>query len=84
VFYKIILGESFRKIQYLPGSPVEQLTIGFPRKRQIVSPVILIAMDQTGHHQEINEKKILTIGGIIIVIVIALISYFEWRGRTGS
>lgn len=29
----------------------------------------------------INEKKILTIGGIIIFIIVIIIAYFEWKGK---
>ncbi|MES2005949.1 MAG: hypothetical protein V4450_15630 [Bacteroidota bacterium] len=38
-------------------------------------------MEHSDQHQETNEKKILTIAGIIIFIVIILISYYEWKGR---
>ncbi|MES2374312.1 MAG: hypothetical protein V4557_17170 [Bacteroidota bacterium] len=29
----------------------------------------------------LNEKKVLTIVGIVIVIIVAVIAYFEWTGR---
>jgi preprotein translocase subunit SecF len=31
--------------------------------------------------QRVSEKKILALGAIVILIIIALISYFEWQGR---
>lgn len=38
-------------------------------------------MEQFEHESPVNEKKILTIGGIIILLVIVVIAYFEWTGR---
>ena len=38
-------------------------------------------MEHSDQHQKINEKKILTIAGIVIFIIILVISYFEWKGR---
>ncbi|MEA3424988.1 MAG: hypothetical protein U9R46_01950 [Bacteroidota bacterium] len=38
-------------------------------------------MEQSEQHSPVDEKKLLTIGGIIIFIVIVVISYLEWTGR---
>jgi preprotein translocase subunit SecF len=38
-------------------------------------------MEQFEHESPVNEKKILAIGGIIILVVIVVIAYFEWTGR---
>ena len=38
-------------------------------------------MENSNHHSEVNEKKILTVAGIVIFIVVVLIAYFEWTGR---
>jgi UDP-N-acetylmuramyl pentapeptide phosphotransferase/UDP-N-acetylglucosamine-1-phosphate transferase len=56
-------------------------SIGILSRYSFLNPVKTTAMDH--HHEEINEKKILTIGGIVIFIVVAVISYLEWRGKTG-
>ena len=36
---------------------------------------------ESNHRTELNEKKILVAAGIVIFIIIALIAYFEWKGR---
>lgn len=38
-------------------------------------------MEQFEQQSPVNEKKILTVGAIIIFIVIVVIAYFEWTGR---
>jgi hypothetical protein len=32
-------------------------------------------------HSRTNEKRVLAIGGIVILLIIAVIAYFEWTGR---
>jgi len=38
-------------------------------------------MENSKHHPEVNEKKILTVVGIVIFIVVVILSYLEWRGK---
>ena len=40
-------------------------------------------METSNHHPEVTEKKILFAAGIVIFIVVAILSYLEWKGKTG-
>ena len=38
-------------------------------------------MEKRKSGRVINEKKLLTIGGILIFLIVAIIAYFEWKGK---
>jgi hypothetical protein len=38
-------------------------------------------MEQSDRRSALSEKKVLTIVGIVIVIIVAVIAYFEWNAR---
>jgi hypothetical protein len=59
----------------------DSLDLLYARLCRWLSPVNPIAMAHSEHHQEVSEKKILVFGAVVLVIIVALISYFEWQGR---
>ncbi len=38
-------------------------------------------MEDSNHRSLLSEKQVLAIVGTVIVIIVAIIAYFEWKGR---
>ncbi|MES2331407.1 MAG: hypothetical protein V4539_17515 [Bacteroidota bacterium] len=38
-------------------------------------------MENSNPRSALSEKKVLTIVGVVIFVIVAIIAYFEWSGR---